>query len=179
MIQPVFLLLACCLIPAAVQAAGAEDLFTEIEKQYHIPPHLSYAIALAESGRTKEGRLIPWPWTLNVEGKGHYFNSRREAEKFIDKTLKSGKNFDGGYMQQSWRWQKHRYQHPYETLDPRINIVRGIETLLEWYQKTGSWVEAIGHYHAGDINSEEKLKRARNYIYRVWGFHDALLARSR
>ncbi|MCB1764306.1 MAG: lytic transglycosylase domain-containing protein, partial [Gammaproteobacteria bacterium] len=46
-----------------------------------IPHSLLYAIALAESGKQVKpaGGYRPWPWTLNLAGRGYIFDSRLEA----------------------------------------------------------------------------------------------------
>ncbi|HCF3186005.1 TPA: lytic transglycosylase domain-containing protein, partial [Pseudomonas aeruginosa] len=35
-------------------------------QQAGVPSPVLYAVALQESGARLRGRLIPWPWTLNV-----------------------------------------------------------------------------------------------------------------
>src|ERR1700729_2748973 len=47
------------------------------ERQYGIPEHLLAAIASTESGRFHKalGMNLPWPWTINVEGTGYFFDT--------------------------------------------------------------------------------------------------------
>ena len=44
-----------------------------------MPQAVLHAIALTETGRPDGGRLRPYPWAINREGKGHWFASREEA----------------------------------------------------------------------------------------------------
>src|SRR5438309_1371269 len=46
-------------IPSAYQRAAADA---------HIPASLLFAVALQESGTRLHGRLVPWPWTLDIGG---------------------------------------------------------------------------------------------------------------
>src|SRR5690606_33719340 len=58
-----------------------------LERSFHIPQGLLTAISLAESGRSvgENGELVSWPWTINVNGKGFYFDTKQEA---VDATRK-------------------------------------------------------------------------------------------
>jgi hypothetical protein len=42
-------------------------------QQAGVPPPVLYAVALQESGARLRGRLIPWPWTLNVAGRAERY----------------------------------------------------------------------------------------------------------
>jgi len=44
-----------------------------------VPSEVLYSIALQESGTRLRGRLVPWPWTLNVAGNGYRFANRSDA----------------------------------------------------------------------------------------------------
>src|SRR5262245_13174888 len=51
------------------------------EREFGIPVHLLAAIASTESGRFHKalGLNLPWPWTINVEGRGHFYDTKEEA----------------------------------------------------------------------------------------------------
>lgn len=44
-----------------------------------VPAAVLYAVALQESGAMLRGRLVPWPWTLNVAGSPQRYATRAEA----------------------------------------------------------------------------------------------------
>ena len=44
-----------------------------------VPERFLLAIARAESGRTIKQRFAPWPWAVNVEGRGIFFQTRAGA----------------------------------------------------------------------------------------------------
>jgi hypothetical protein len=51
------------------------------ERGSGIPQHLLAAIARVESGRRHPvtGDWHPWPWTVNAEGQGFFYDSKAEA----------------------------------------------------------------------------------------------------
>src|SRR5262249_16819558 len=65
---------------AAAPLTSAPSCLPEIaqaEARYRIPDGLLVAIALVESGRRDpvSDVIVPWPWTINSHGEGHYFDS--------------------------------------------------------------------------------------------------------
>ncbi|HVR53475.1 MAG TPA: lytic transglycosylase domain-containing protein, partial [Pseudorhodoferax sp.] len=44
-----------------------------------IPSTVLYAVALQESGLRRNGRIVPWPWSLNVAGQSRRFATRADA----------------------------------------------------------------------------------------------------
>jgi hypothetical protein len=81
----------------AAQSAMAEipRAYRIIADQYGIPADVFFAIALQESGKSGQDKFLPWPWTLNIDKKGHYFETREEAEiallTAMDKAAREGK----------------------------------------------------------------------------------------
>jgi hypothetical protein len=49
--------------------------FAEAEAAYGTPQHVLWAIGMVES---RKG-ATPWPWTLNIQGQGVYFDSKASA----------------------------------------------------------------------------------------------------
>ena len=44
-----------------------------------IPSTVLYAVALQESGIRRNGRIVPWPWSLNVAGQSRRFATRADT----------------------------------------------------------------------------------------------------
>lgn len=132
--------------------------------------NLLYAIALAESQRaTEENRAYvrPWPWAVNVNGKGTWFDSKEEAKVFIKDFLsKGGKSIDIGVMQINTRWHYHRFSDPIELLDVKTSIRIGEEILIEAIKSAPGDLElGIGRYHHWE---EESV--SRNYGRKVLNY---------
>ncbi len=73
----------------------------KFEKVYQLPENLLVSIALTESGKKlKNGEFVAWPWTINIKGKGKFFNSKEKALNYVNRFIKKGrKNIDMGCMQ--------------------------------------------------------------------------------
>ena len=55
-----------------------------------VPLDVLRAISRVETGRRLDGRLQPWPWTINVGGQGYWFKSEVEAKAYAFNIFKSG-----------------------------------------------------------------------------------------
>ena len=120
-------------VSAMASAAPADPLlegarqctqhFAQAERQQNIPTHLLAAIATTESGRyhTGLGMSVPWPWTINVEGKGYYFNSKAEAMAEANRLLAKGyRSIDVGCMQVNLKHHPDAFTDLNQAFDPEI-----------------------------------------------------------
>lgn len=172
-------LLVWVMAPGTQADTELVQLARHYDQEYGIPPYLTYAMAHQEAGRTVDGMFAPWRWTLNVDGKGLYFDTREQAEQKLVTAIENGSMVDVGVMQVNWYWNGERFESPAAALDPDTNLKVGSEILAEWYDATGSWVEAIARYHTGPITSDEELLRARDYATRVMNHHERILEKFR
>lgn len=119
-------------------------------RAHGIPATVLYAIALTESGRRwADGRVYPWPWTLNVAGRGERYATRQEAHAALLSHLQRGvRSIDVGLMQINWAAHGAKLGTPWNALEPYHNLRIGAKILLEQYQRSGDWTHAIGRYHA-------------------------------
>ena len=148
---------AVATVPSGYQAVAAERA---------IPEHIFYAVALTESGRDVESQAIrrPWPWTLNVGGKGFYFETRLEAWQALRDWLAQGRrSIDIGLMQVNWRYHHARLGDPWQALDPYHNLRVGAEILQDCYATRQDWWISVGCYHAPShpARAESRARRAR------------------
>lgn len=165
-----FLVGGLCLvgqIAPAAQPVNCETHARAAEKAHGIPPGLLIAIARTESGRTQRGKsFAAWPWTLNVEGTGHYFKSRSATMNHLTDTLKSGvRSVDVGCMQINYRWHSQEFPDIEAMLDPVTNTDYAARFLRSLRDQTGSWETATAHYHSRDP------ERGAAYRARVAGHH--------
>ncbi|MGL4208556.1 MAG: lytic transglycosylase domain-containing protein [Candidatus Adiutrix sp.] len=117
-----------------------DDHFEAASKEFNIPKTVAMAIAHVESGQ--------WPWTLNVEGKGFYFDSKNEVLAKAQEALEGQKSFDVGLMQVNSWWLK-RFNVPLEAaLDPIANIYFGSWILSQELLRHGEMKAAISAYHS-------------------------------
>ena len=120
------------------------------EKIYGLPENLLVSVALTESGRkTNNGNFVAWPWTINVKGKGRFFNSKQEAVNYVSKFVKKGKkNFDVGCMQVNHMYHPNAFSNLDKAFDPEINVEWSANLIKNLYEKYGSYREAVGYYHS-------------------------------
>ncbi len=55
------------------------SIYREIAAEARVPAAFLYSLALVESSRRFKGGERPWPWTINVAGKGYRYETREEA----------------------------------------------------------------------------------------------------
>src|SRR3984957_12497003 len=72
------------------------------ERVHAVPPQLLASIGRVESGRRDPGTGSwgAWPWTINAEGQGSYFDTEAEAIKAVQALQARGvRSIDVGCMQ--------------------------------------------------------------------------------
>jgi hypothetical protein len=118
------------------------------EHAFGIPAGLLHAISLVESGR--DGG--PWPWTLNIDGKGVYAATWPEAVRLMttqDGALRQAMAV--GCMQIYARYHGERFASAAQMIEPRVNVWYAAWYLHALYLQQGSWTRAVARYHAGSI----------------------------
>ncbi|KDD44218.1 MAG: lytic transglycosylase [Gammaproteobacteria bacterium HGW-Gammaproteobacteria-9] len=138
-----------------------------------VPAAVLYAVALQESGTRLRGRLMPWPWTLNVAGKPYRYATRAEACAGLRQALKrtSATRIDAGLGQVNLGYHAQRYAQPCELLDPYRNLAIAAEILREQHTPGEDWLLAIGRYHrpAGGAPAARYRRSVHRHLTRVLG----------
>ena len=132
-------------------ARQCTQYFPTAEKRYGIPSHLLAAISSTESGRWHNGLgiAVPWPWTINVEGQGHYFASKAEAIAATSALLRKGyRSIDVGCMQVNLKHHANAFASLNEAFDPEKNVNYAAQFLRTNYTDLGDWVKATAAYHS-------------------------------
>jgi len=143
-------------------AKACADAITSVERLTAAPPRLLRALALVESGRLIATRSVPWPWTINVAGAGHYYESKADAIAAVQSLRSSGlQSIDVGCMQINLAMHPHAFASLDEAFDPVINAAYGARFVLSLFQASGSWGTAITSYHS------KTPEVAANYARRV------------
>lgn len=132
-----------------------KSLYGRIARVYKLDPLLLYSISLIASSKTVNGGVMPWPYTLTINGKRIYYESEGEAKKVLRETLSGGeKNIAVGLMQVNLAY--YRYGRPEMLLDPFFNIAEGARLLKDAIASTENYHEGIGRYFTwSDIESEK------------------------
>lgn len=138
------------------------------EQRAGLPAHLLKAIALAESGRRREGdgSVEPWPWTVTAEGRGRYLGTKAEAVAAIDALQdRNVRNIDAGCMQVNLHHHPAAFASLDEALDPASNADYAARFLHGLFLDSGSWGNAVARYHA---SIRGRNLQYRNRVMRIW-----------
>lgn len=166
------------IIAIASQIAQAKPIpatFEAVSDYCGVPARILYAVALAESGRVKDNRFDAWPWTLNISGKGQYFETRSNQYAALMTAIRTGKSVDIGSMQLNWKWQFHRLHSAWQATDPTYNVITGCNilkgnfgasTIKDSHHDFKYWRAAVGRYHSPGPSPEQQA-RAQAYANRV------------
>jgi len=124
--------------------------YQKVALQHGVPAESLYSLALAESSRKLPNGTRPWPWTINVAGKGYRYESRQAAWQALQQFMKSHplKRIDVGIAQVNLGWNGHRFSSTWDAFDPYTNLNAAARILREcWERSPGSWLKAAGCYH--------------------------------
>ena len=151
--------------PSAICDAVSETAAREAG----LPTAMLRALTRTETGRARSGRLEPWPWTINMEGAGHWFDNRDDALAFAQKHHARGAtSFDVGCFQINYRWHHQAFPSVEAMFDPLENARYAARYLLELKSETDDWRKAVGHYHS------RTPARAEKYVTRYARIKDRL-----
>lgn len=119
------------------------------------------------------GRLVPWPWTLNVAGESRRYATRKAACTGLLEALRSfpATRIDAGLGQINLGHQKQRYRRPCDLLDPYYNLAQAADILREKHTVNEDWLLAIGRYHrpAGGEPAARYRRSVARHLQRVQG----------
>jgi hypothetical protein len=152
-------LLAAPAVPAMARETGPADRLetaglcdraaATAAAESGVPLDVLRAITRTETGRRLEGGFHPWPWTMNIEGKGFWFDDRAEAVAHAEKTLAGGtRSFDMGCFQVNYRWHGQHFPDLPAMMDPLESARYAARFLASLHAETGDWEKAAGFYHS-------------------------------
>ena len=140
-----------------------------------IPSAVLYAVALQESGIRRNGRIVPWPWSLNVAGQSRRYATRADACAGLQQAMRSTPHtrIDVGLGQINLGYQQQRYASACDLLDPYRNLAIAAEILKEQHTAGEDWLLAIGRYHrpAGGEPAARYRRSVSRHLARVQGTH--------
>ena len=132
--------------------------------RHGVPPMVLYGVALQESAKLFGPYALPWPWTLNVQGRPMRYPTYAAAVTGMRGFIASGvRNVDAGLMQVNWGYHREKLIEPARALDPYPNIAVGAQILRGHFKDTNNWYTAVGRYH-----SPGNAERAANYAALVY-----------
>jgi hypothetical protein len=154
----------------AVSPPGAEcsAAIVASERKYGITKGLLAAIGMVESGRPDPvtGRATPWPWTINVEGQGYFYDSKIDAIAAVQAFQARGiRSIDVGCVQINLLHHPNAFATLDEAFDPQSNAAYGARFLKSLYAGLGDWANAAAAYHS---MTPEVAAPYRERVMAVW-----------
>lgn len=112
--------------------------YQKVALQHGVPAESLYSLALAESSRKLLHGMRPWPWTINVAGKGYRYESRQAAWQALQQFMKSHsrKRIDVGIAQVNLGWYSHWFSSTWDAFDPYINLNAAARILRECWERS-------------------------------------------
>ncbi len=138
------------------------------ERLHDIPDGLLRAIGRVESGRRDAvtGRVAAWPWAINAEGRGRWFESQREALAAVRAMQAGGVgSIDVGCFQVNLVHHPAAFAVLEDGFDPGRNADYAGRFLAGLRARTGSWEAAVAAYHSA---TPERGGPYREKVYAAW-----------
>ncbi|MCK8465403.1 transglycosylase SLT domain-containing protein [Aliiroseovarius sp. S1339] len=128
--------------------------------QSGVPVSVLKAISLTETGRNHSGEQRSWPWTVNMEGAGTWFDTLQDAKTYVYRHFKKGaRSFDVGCFQINYKWHHQHFTSLDEMFDPQRNALYAAQFLSELYQEFGDWRSAAGAFHSRTPGLADRYKQ--------------------
>ena len=138
--------------PGALSASARTSCDTaamRASRETGVPLSVLKAVTRVETGRVRDGRLVPWPWTVNMQGTGRWFATRAAARNYVNFNLERGaRSFDIGCFQINYLWHGAAFESIDDMFDPLQNARYAATFLLGLKAELGDWSRAAGAYHS-------------------------------
>ena len=146
---PLSLLLLCLTTSPSWASVDVPEGYLRVARQAGIPARVLYAVALTESGVRLQQHIRPWPWTLNVAGRGYRYATRADACQALHQFLQttSARRIDVGLGQVNLGWNGQFFASPCDALAPYTSLQVAARLLRQHFDRWQSWEEAVGRYH--------------------------------
>ncbi len=137
-----------------------------VEHAAPLPAKLLGAIAVTESGRPVAGRVVAWPWTIDVNGVGHFFETKADAIAAVQAFQATGvRSIDVGCMQINLMHHPAAFASLEEAFDPPANAAYAARFLTALVRETGNWPDAVAAYHSRTPDLSADYRRR---VMAVW-----------
>jgi hypothetical protein len=135
----------------ASPSALCEAAILGAEHSGEMPKGMLAAIGLVESGRPdpRSGVVRPWPWTIDANGTGQFFDTKAEAIAAVRLLQSQGlRSIDVGCMQINLMQHPDAFTSLDQAFDPASNAAYAVHFLKVLYSQTGDWTRSVAAYHS-------------------------------
>jgi len=149
------MVIALLLLPIFPAHADDASLCTaaiaQTERSARLPSALLHAIGMVESARLdpQTGHWAPWPWSINVAGIDHVYDSKQAAIAAVQAAQASGiQSIDVGCMQINLKHHPLAFATLEDAFNPSMNVTYAAAFLWRLHDESGNWPAAAGAYHS-------------------------------
>ncbi len=150
-------------VPPASVSPGAQcrAAIRGVEQVFAVPTGLMAAIGRVESGRAgPDGRIDPWPWSINANGVDQVFDSKSAAIAAVRALQAAGTaSIDVGCMQVNLKYHPDAFASLDDAFDPIRNATYAAGFLQRLHTQTGAWPTATAWYHSATPELGEPYAR--------------------
>ena len=121
------------------------------EQTHGVPARLLAAISRVESGRRDpvSGDWRPWPWTVNAEGQGSFYDTKAQAIAAVrDMQARGIRSIDVGCNQVNLMHHPDAFASLEQAFDPQANANYAATFLTQLFGQAGDWGKAAARYHS-------------------------------
>ena len=132
-------------------ATVCDQAIAAAERGARLPAQLLGTIGVIESGRRdpKTGRVRPWPWTINAENVGSFYDTKEQAIAAVQALQARGvKSIDVGCMQVNLMHHADAFVSLEEAFNPRANVTYAARFLNQLFAQLAAWPKAAAAYHS-------------------------------
>ena len=154
--------------PAADPGQLCRQAILLAEREHRLPTALLHAIARVETGRPdpRTGAAVAWPWTINAEGQGRFFNTKEDAIAAVRALQARGVSvIDVGCLQVNLHHHPRAFASLDEAFDPVANARYAGLFLSRLHQGARNWETAAAHYHS---QTPERAEAYRLKVLAAW-----------
>jgi hypothetical protein len=139
---------------------------TQVSHELNVPLDVLHAITRVETGRKKDGQFQSWPWTVNMEGADHWFDTENEAKAYVFNNFKQGaRNFSVGCFQINYKRHAQNFNSIEDMFDPVKNAQYAAKFLSNLHGDLGNWSDAAAAYHSRTPKFAKIYKARFDSIY--------------
>ena len=140
--------------------------------RYGVDFDLLQTISAVESGTWNKlhQAYIAWPWTVNVNGRGYYYQTRDEAVAAVKNFMSRGyKSIDVGCMQINLKYHGEAFSSIEEAMDPFENVKYSARFLRYLYVRNGNnWEKAAQKYHSANDSFGSRYKKRLQHRFETY-----------
>lgn len=151
----------CATAPAQAASALCDAAAIAAAQEVGVPRDIMLTLTRVETGRGGRAEAPdPWPWTLNLAGRGAWYPDADAALAAATQAIAGGmRSLDIGCFQLNFRWHGGAFPNLAAMLSPAQNARHAAGFLRDLHDEFGDWTVAAGAFHSRSRNHADRYLR--------------------